>query len=97
MKKKALVIAGASVGFGVLASRLRTVARGVDWQAKAFEHMEKAFERMPDNAPPKWMFRNITAVRRDTAIIRHNTERILDLLQREQTDQAHETGAALVP
>ena len=26
---------------------------------------------MPDNAPPKWMFRNITA-------IRENTDRILD-------------------
>jgi hypothetical protein len=39
----------------------------VDW--------EKAFEAMPDNAPPKWMFRNITA-------IRENTERIIELLER---------------
>ena len=30
-------------------------------------------ERMPENAPPKWMFRNITA-------IRENAERILQLL-----------------
>jgi hypothetical protein len=29
---------------------------------------------MPDNAPPKWMFRNITA-------IRENTDRILELLE----------------
>lgn len=35
-------------------------------------------ERMPENAPPKWMFRNITA-------IRDNTERILQLLEHEHT------------
>ncbi len=29
---------------------------------------------MPDNAPPKWVFRNITA-------IRENTDRILELLE----------------
>ncbi len=73
------------------------MAHGFDWQKKAFEHMEKAFERMPDNAPPKWMLRNITAIRRDTAVTRHNTDRILDLLQREQTDQAQPTGAPPVP
>ena len=35
-------------------------------------------ERMPENAPPKWMFRNINA-------IRDNTERILKLLEAERT------------
>ena len=30
---------------------------------------------MPDNSPPKWMFRNIAAVRR-------NTDRFLDVLER---------------
>ena len=29
---------------------------------------------MPDNAPPKWMFRNITT-------IRENTDRILEILE----------------
>ena len=37
---------------------------------------------MPDNAPPKWMFRNISA-------IRANSERILELLQ---ADNASATG-----
>ena len=32
---------------------------------------------MPDNAPPKWTFQNITA-------IRENTDRILELLDNEQ-------------
>ena len=31
---------------------------------------------MPDNAPPKWMFSNISA-------IRSNTERIIELLESE--------------
>jgi hypothetical protein len=31
---------------------------------------------MPENAPPKWIFRNISA-------IRENTDRILQLLERE--------------
>ena len=36
---------------------------------------------MPDNAPPKWMFRNITA-------IRENTDRILQLLESGQSEPA---------
>ena len=37
---------------------------------------EKMIERMPEDAPPKWMFRNISA-------IRANTDRILQLLEDE--------------
>jgi hypothetical protein len=33
-------------------------------------------ERMPENAPPKWMFRNISA-------IRESTDRIVQLLEKE--------------
>jgi hypothetical protein len=77
--KKALVIAGALIGFAVSARRVCAVPQHVDW--------EKRFERMPDKAPPKWMFRNISA-------IRENTDRILDLLQHDRTDQTHPTGAA---
>jgi hypothetical protein len=33
---------------------------------------------MPENAPPKWIFRNISA-------IRENTERILQVLESERT------------
>jgi hypothetical protein len=64
--KKVLVAAAALVGVGVLARLLGPKMGSIDW--------EKRFEAMPDNAPPKWMFRNITA-------IRENTDRILELLE----------------
>ena len=51
----------------------------VDW--------EKRFERMPDDAPPKWMFRNISA-------IRENTDRILELLERDRGGSAAPGGGA---
>ena len=47
----------------------------IDW--------EKRFEAMPDNAPPKWMFRNITA-------IRENTDRILELLESGRAEPARQ-------
>ena len=68
--KKALVFAAVFVGLGVLASRLGSKMQNIDW--------EETFERMPDNAPPKWMFRNITA-------IRENTDRILEILEPGRT------------
>ena len=64
--KKVLVFAALLVGLGVLARRFGPKMRNIDW--------EKKFEAMPDNAPPKWMFRNITA-------IRENTDRILEFLE----------------
>jgi hypothetical protein len=33
---------------------------------------------MPENAPPKWVFRNVTA-------IRENTDRILEVLESEES------------
>jgi hypothetical protein len=39
--------------------------------------LERMIERMPENAPPKWMFRNVN-------VIRENTERILQLLEEQQ-------------
>jgi hypothetical protein len=41
---------------------------------------ERMIERMPENAPPKWMFRNVSA-------IRDNTERILELLERAESER----------
>jgi hypothetical protein len=67
-----LLLLGA-VGVGVCARRCGRGHRGFD--------VEKMIERMPENAPPKWMFRNITA-------IRENTERILQLLERERGAEA---------
>ena len=49
------------VGLGLLAKRLGPTL----------------FENMPDDAPPKWMFRNIAA-------IRENTDRILEILDRDR-------------
>lgn len=66
--KKVLIGAGLAIGGAFLAKRFALSCRGFDF--------EKMIERMPEDAPPKWMFRNISA-------IRENTDRILALLERE--------------
>ena len=68
MKKVVLILAGAAIAAGFLAAR-RSTGGGVDFG--------RLIEAMPDNAPPKWMFNNITA-------IRQNTERIMQLLETER-------------
>ncbi len=70
--KKILAVAAV---LGVLARRFGPKMGTIDW--------EKRFEAMPDNAPPKWMFRNITA-------IRQNTDRILELLESGQPEPARQ-------
>jgi hypothetical protein len=71
--KKVLFVAAAVVGLSLLAKRAGRMCAHADFEAM--------IERMPDNAPPKWMFHNISA-------IRANTDRILDLLSREPTGSA---------
>ncbi len=66
--KKLLFLVAAVVGVGILLKRFAPDFGQIDWEQK--------FEAMPDNAPPKWMFRNIGA-------IRTNTERIIELLEGE--------------
>ena len=66
MVKKVLIALAVVAGVGLLAKRVAPKLGNVDW--------EKKLESMPDNAPPKWMFKNITA-------IRENTERIIALLE----------------
>lgn len=66
---KKLMIAGGAIAVALLARRLAS-SGGVDFG--------KMIEHMPEDAPPKWMFRNISA-------IRENTERILQLLESERT------------
>jgi len=44
-------------------------------------------ERMPDDAPPKWMFRNISA-------IRENSDRILELLEATRETPGTQAEAA---
>jgi len=66
---KRLLIVGVAVGAAALvAKRAAAHCGGIDF--------ERMIERMPENAPPKWMFRNVSA-------IRTNTERILELLNAE--------------
>jgi len=73
--KKLLAVAAVLVGLGVLARRFGPKIPAIDW--------EKRLEAMPGNAPPKWMFRNITA-------IRENTDRILQLLESGRAEPARQ-------
>ena len=64
--RKVLIVGAVLAAVGLVLKRLVPELGKIDW--------EKKFESMPDNAPPKWMFRNITA-------IRENTERIIAMLE----------------
>lgn len=68
--KKLLIGVATVAGVALVARRAREHCAGIDFG--------QMIERMPENAPPKWMFRNISA-------IRANTERILELLSEEPT------------
>lgn len=74
--KRLVLVGGAAVGGALLVRRAISRVHGVDF--------EKVIERMPENAPPKWMFRNISAIRKNTEHSRRNTERILELLESER-------------
>ena len=65
---KKLLVAGGAIGAALLARRCASHCGRLDF--------ERLVERMPENAPPKWMFRHIGA-------IRENTERILKILESE--------------
>ena len=71
--KKLVITAGVLAGVALLARRGAGHCRGIDFEAM--------IERMPDNAPPKWMFTNISAIRR-------STDRILELLEAESARRA---------
>ncbi len=68
--RRSLLIGAAVLGGALLAARAARRCGSFDF--------EKMIERMPEDAPPKWMFRNLTA-------IRENSERILELLEAERT------------
>ena len=75
--KKLLIAVAMLVGIAFLAKRFAPDLSKIDW--------EKKFDAMPDNAPPKWMFNNIGA-------IRDNTERIIELLEGESARAGSEPG-----
>lgn len=79
--KRLLLVGAAVVGAGVCASRCTRGRNSFDF--------EKMIERMPENSPRKWMFRNISA-------IRTNTERIVELLETERGPAAHERLSTVV-
>ncbi len=80
--KKLLLLIAVVVGVGVLVKRFAPDLGQIDW--------EKKFDAMPDNAPPKWMFNNISA-------IRTNTERIIELLEGETSRGEPETIEGSTP
>ena len=79
--KKALIAVGAIAGIALLARRFSSHCSGMDFG--------QMIERMPDTAPPKWMFNNIS-------VIRSNTDRILELLETEHTPEPEHTPEARV-
>jgi hypothetical protein len=72
--------------FGVAALGAVGCARRAARGCGSFD-FEKMIERMPENAPPKWMFRNITAIRK-------NSERIIELLEAERVPGPDEKARA---
>jgi len=77
--KKIIVAVAVLVGVGFVVKRFAPRFGDVDW--------EQRFAAMPDNAPPKWMYRNISE-------IHDNTERILVLLE-GRDDEASEPSEAV--
>lgn len=77
--KKVLLVVGIAVGASLLARRVAAMCRQCNFA--------EMVERMPDDAPPKWMFRNISE-------IRANTERILELLSVEKPPATESRGRA---
>ncbi len=76
--RKYIAAVAVLVGIGYLVKRLGAKFADVDW--------EQRFAAMPDNAPPKWMFRNISE-------IHDNTERILELLESRDEGASESAGA----
>jgi hypothetical protein len=60
------------------------LARKLGPQMESSMDWGRIIERMPDDAPPKWMFNNITAIREQTTAISEQNERIVELLESRQ-------------
>ena len=74
--KKACVIVATVAGGALLAKALASGVGTTDFAER--------IAAMPDTAPPKWIFTNVTA-------IRSNTERILALLDEQRPTSAGES------
>jgi hypothetical protein len=71
LMSRALIIGGAGAALGLVLLGKRLAMKRGEFS------VEKMLERMPETAPPKWMFLNITA-------IRENTDRILERLDERE-------------
>src|SRR5919106_6939105 len=66
-------VLAAGVGAALLAKRLASKRGGGDFG--------QMIERMPEGSPPRWVFDNVTAIRK-------NTDRILELLEGKPTSSS---------
>jgi hypothetical protein len=82
--KKVVPLVAIAAGV-VFLRRLGSRARAsVDWG--------QFIERMPDDAPPKWMFRNVTALREEHERILAQNRQILEQLQQLTALDGRSTG-----
>ena len=66
----------------LIAGGVAVLARKLGPQMKSSMDWGRIIERMPDDAPPKWMINNITALREEHERILDQNERILDQNER---------------
>jgi hypothetical protein len=84
--KKVVPLVLVAGGVAVLARKLGPrMESSMDWG--------RMIERMPDDAPPKWMINNIGALREENERILEQNERILDGLQRLGQEHGELPGA----
>jgi hypothetical protein len=69
----AAAVITAAIGGAFLAKRLASKRGGVDFA--------QMIERMPEGSPPRWVFDNVSAIRKDT-------DRILELLEGKPTSSS---------
>ncbi len=62
----------------VIAGGVAVLARKFGPKMESSIKWDQIIERMPDDAPPKWMFNNISALRDEHVRILQKNERILD-------------------
>ena len=96
MKKLAVlgVVAGAILAAILLAKKSQTStspeereARRAEKRRAMFEKMQKGMEAMPEDFPPVAMFNNVAATR-------ENSERILELLEKDRSGSEEPVGTA---
>ena len=96
MKKLAMfgLIAGAVLAMVLLVKKSQSSrspdereARRAEKRREMFQKMQKGMEAMPDDFPPVAMFNNLAA-------IRENSERILELLEKDRSGTDEPVGTA---